>query len=450
MFLNTILVLVLLLLLILPYRQPKDSFTEDPLLVIRVTRSPWDINITNPPRSHVLKDIDHITHDIACADCNATIMSAYEMYTSALRRKLLAVLPSEKTLVFIKHRNFLVDETMNDVFRTSKAIGYKDETQKNIITAIAASMGYNNVNLVKGGDVEPYVTCYFETIEEDPISLNGSFPQVLDLGAFSADILRALIPFALIRNKDFSAYVEGYQERYSIKTCISFHNVIVGDESFDDAKFAPHITELRRKLKVGPELLEYYNMLATRAVENFLDVFEPQHNVHGFYNSHDKTFHIKSHEIEGLPVAKLVHVQLTKQEKPVENGLYRAVDDGRILQRLSDPDPIHDDPAAYVCVGHPMLVNKEQCIRAGGVWDRPCVTNEECPFYQANTTYRNYRGGCIDGSCEMPLGVERIAFRQYKKNNVICNGCPIGNPFCCAQQLRPAYAFPLDYFERTT
>jgi hypothetical protein len=453
MFLNITLFLVVLLLLSLQYIQIKDSFTEDPLFVIHVTRSPLDINIINPAEAQLLQGVDHISQGISCKDCNASIMSAYEMIHGGPRRKLLAVLPNEKTFVFIKQRNFEIEETLNDIFKTKKSIGYNGDIQRNVIIAIAASMGYKDINLVEvdGEQLDVYAMCYFETIEENPIRFNGSFPQVLDLGEFSVDSLRALIPFALIRNKDFSKYVVGYQDRFSIKTCVAFQKVVVGDEAFDEIKFAPHIGELRRKLKTGPEVLEYYNMLAAR-VEGFLDVFEPQHNIDGFYDSHLKTFYLvgpEAHKIEGLPLEKLIHVQLTKQVKPEENGFYKVADK-RYLQRLSDAAPIKDDPAAYVCVGHPTMINKEQCMRAGGIWDRPCTANEECPFYQKNMNYRNYRGGCIDGACEMPLGVERVAFRQYKNNGMICNGCPIGNPLCCDQQEQPDYAFPLDYFERTS
>ena len=171
----------------------------------------------------------------------------------------------------------------------------------------------------------------------------------------------------------------------------------------------------------------------------------------GFYDSKQGVFYPDQNTVDGLGFDMISRVNLSNQERPEENGLYDSEENGgRKLVRVNPEAKADDNPTAYKCVGKPDLINREQCDRGGGIWDRPCVKNEECPFYQANTTYRNYRGGCIDGSCEMPLGVRRIAFRGYGTTDAaLCHGCPIGNPLCCAEQVRPDYAFPLDYFERT-
>lgn len=57
-------------------------------------------------------------------------------------------------------------------------------------------------------------------------------------------------------------------------------------------------------------------------------------------------------------------------------------------------------------------------------WDRPCETNKECPFYQKNKNYKNYRGGCIDGYCEFPIGITRLSYRKYDENSIpYCHNC---------------------------
>jgi hypothetical protein len=50
-----------------------------------------------------------------------------------------------------------------------------------------------------------------------------------------------------------------------------------------------------------------------------------------------------------------------------------------------------------------------------GFWDRRCVSDEECPFYQANKNYPNKRGGCMldTGYCELPEGMQHMGYRSY-------------------------------------
>ena len=451
MFLIFVIVLVLLLLVLVSLcERQRDTFTETPLLVLRVDRSPLNIHVQNPMNIKV-PPVDHVIFEkSSCTDCNAWIMNAYDMMVHG-GAKLLAVLPSEQTVVFVKQRNFAVNETINNVLRDGKPIGYRNPAHKHIILAIAASMGYKKVNMTNK-PTDAYAMCYVQTIEEQTLKTDMAFPDVLDLGEFSPDILRAILPFILIRNKDFAKFVSGYQDRFSIKTCLAFHNVIIGDVMFDEVKYAPTILAMRRNFGVGPDVLEFYNMLAQKKkIEGFIDVYEAKSHVQGFYDSKQGVFYPDKNTIDGLRLDMISRVNLSQQDRAEENGLYETKKNGgRRLVRVNPAAKAVDNPAAYKCVGKPDLINREQCDRGGGIWDRPCVKNEECPFYQANTTYRNYRGGCIDGSCEMPLGVQRIAFRGHgTKDAALCHGCPIGNPLCCAEQVRPDYAFPLDYFERT-
>jgi len=86
-------------------------------------------------------------------------------------------------------------------------------------------------------------------------------------------------------------------------------------------------------------------------------------------------------------------------------------------------------------------------------WDRPCVVNEDCPFYKANKRYSNNRGGCLRGGiCEMPVGVLRTAFRLYEDSEryaPFCYGCTDPQDTeCCKKQKKPDYAFPNDYDDR--
>lgn len=88
---------------------------------------------------------------------------------------------------------------------------------------------------------------------------------------------------------------------------------------------------------------------------------------------------------------------------------------------------------AYRCVDQPKyLLDEERCVapldeygrrKPVGIWDAPCTVDTDCPFYQANRNYENARGGCrTDGTCEMPVNVTRVGFRQHN-GKPHCHNC---------------------------
>lgn len=87
---------------------------------------------------------------------------------------------------------------------------------------------------------------------------------------------------------------------------------------------------------------------------------------------------------------------------------------------------------AWQCFGKTRYITEKACIaktdikgnpREPGIWDKPCLDDSECPFFQANKNYPNKRGGCINGFCQMPINVKRLGFRKYEKPaNPLCHG----------------------------
>lgn len=76
-------------------------------------------------------------------------------------------------------------------------------------------------------------------------------------------------------------------------------------------------------------------------------------------------------------------------------------------------------------------------------WDKPCQQNSDCPFYQANKNYPNTRGKCLsNGTCEMPIGVLRLAYTKYLDVDPyapFCYQCSNPkDPGCCERQDRLA------------
>jgi len=105
----------------------------------------------------------------------------------------------------------------------------------------------------------------------------------------------------------------------------------------------------------------------------------------------------------------------------------------------------------HICVEDMRMKSRPQCEAAGNTWDRPCRADEECPYFQTNKHYRNYRGGCVDGYCEMPVGVEVRGFRVPVPSPApACHGCE-EEPWdfsCCAKQEDPDFAFVNDFNRR--
>lgn len=109
----------------------------------------------------------------------------------------------------------------------------------------------------------------------------------------------------------------------------------------------------------------------------------------------------------------------------------------------------------YRCIPSPFYATQESCespIDAFGnpkeefmMWDRPCEQNSDCPFWQSDSD----RGRCIDGYCEMPLGITPLGYTRYIEGKPFCHGCSdILDPECCDKQEKPDYAFGGDFFER--
>jgi hypothetical protein len=103
-----------------------------------------------------------------------------------------------------------------------------------------------------------------------------------------------------------------------------------------------------------------------------------------------------------------------------------------------------------------------------GIFDAPCKTNEECPFYKKNGNYDNEFGGCKkDGQCELPSNMDKLGFHYFldgPSRKPLCYNCKgdklrdISNPdTCCEEQndrtkypflKTPDYVFDDDYLVR--
>ena len=84
-----------------------------------------------------------------------------------------------------------------------------------------------------------------------------------------------------------------------------------------------------------------------------------------------------------------------------------------------------------------------------GVWDRNCISDDECPFFKKNKNYTNTRGGCVYGKCEMPLGIYGLGQRYFDIDTTpLCYNCPNNDYNCCSKQSSPDYIFENDILLR--
>ncbi len=68
-------------------------------------------------------------------------------------------------------------------------------------------------------------------------------------------------------------------------------------------------------------------------------------------------------------------------------------------------------------------ISRQQCespydfygrVKPKGIYDKPCQSDNECPFFGANKNYPNQRGKCLEnGQCELPVNMIPIGYHYY-------------------------------------
>ena len=65
------------------------------------------------------------------------------------------------------------------------------------------------------------------------------------------------------------------------------------------------------------------------------------------------------------------------------------------------------------------ITNEESCKKNFGIWDTPCKTNFDCPYYvDSFNRLKIGRGACLSGYCEFPKGVERVGYKKKLKKEM--------------------------------
>lgn len=148
--------------------------------------------------------------------------------------------------------------------------------------------------------------------------------------------------------------------------------------------------------------------------------------------------------LEGEAPSSLTEGFISRLEIPTGtyDPAYKCFGDDRI-----DSKALCESP--YDVMGLPKPADPDRPFKPPAAWDRPCVRDADCPFFNSEG---DGRGGCGRGGlCELPVGVRRTGFRTVDDDArfaPFCYGCPSDSPDCCGRQDEPDYVFANDTLAR--
>jgi hypothetical protein len=272
-------------------------------------------------------------------------------------------------------------------------------------------------------------------------------------------IARAYLPFLLREQIDMTMMFPNktFDVLGHVHTCVGVQALIFADHDVDVERFATpstvfYLNEYAKVFKIYSRSAELMDELTKINMETFAEMHViSKEDVKGYHDSEKERLYVEAKtKIEDLPLMKGMRVDLQNQKRNGENGTWmvESVDEDKaVLHRNATPYEPPNRPLEiyeklddkYVCYNDRDNRNRDDCIspydrfgqpKIPGVWDKRCEKHTDCPFYQSNKQYENYRGGCDNGYCELPLGVTRISYRKYR-GKPVCRGCDVDEKDCC-------------------
>ena len=253
------------------------------------------------------------------------------------------------------------------------------------------------------------------------------------------------------------AIVKAYRQDI---TKIKLRKIKVGDLKFIEKQFDYLFTyvvigsEYMKTLKYSRYYINGLKDFDIYRLKLFYPVIEYNYNRIRYYfnkDDDDKSYDIfLSNDLALIPTMKYDIIQnvqtiekfITRLELPKDYLLQTERNYDNVKNTIN---PLNKD--IYACYGNNNIINKFECdshyTKEGieknyySIWDKKCSSNNECPYYKSNKKYNNNRGGCVNGYCELPIGVKRIGFTKYSDveyNKPFCYECPDTTDLeCCAQ-----------------
>ena len=219
----------------------------------------------------------------------------------------------------------------------------------------------------------------------------------------------------------------------------NIHNRVVGyisdtDKNFINAISKSYRIKPRKLVKLNPKVPLFDNVdFGIVSVSKPSNIYDVISNFDLFIYGFD-TIDIDRIRIfiKDIKVAKKNIKTFWANNNKVENNenlLYIDEIETFITRLKRDPE-IEDNK--YHCYNDKTNINKQLCNMKydfngnlkNTIWDKPCEKNNECPFLEKNKQYQVDRGKCVDGYCELPVGVKRLSYRKYDDSGLV------NKPFC--------------------
>lgn len=448
----------------------------------------YDVNIDDTPVSIVTESekyrniyansIPFVRFDASLTDASSssyvTDTYSYSTVYSKAHLKVQTVLDDQKVFLLIKKRDAYSYETLDDMIRNYRIVGYPSQIHKNLFEFIckANEVDISAIKMKETSSLDEVdVLLFFDSlnnIKKITESYNNKNIDFITYDGYNIHLLKFYLPYCKIKGINLKEF-PGYIDRFPVKTCIVFDMILAG------VKYIPQIgvplvaesNYMTLYFEFLPESLSVLGRsnkhILTRSSKQILEQFavavddsqpitiEPKHAING-YLMDGKFYHDMTH-IDGIPLVSGMKIILKQQWNDTENGKYTTSDNPMIFIKTdiaNEAREANEVDEGGECIDNPNIKTESTCPTT---WDKRCSINEECPFYQANKKYPNYFGGCESGYCQMPLGIKRTGYRKYDKNSkALCYDADgVGGTRAeCNTDDKPDYAFELDQFQRLT
>jgi hypothetical protein len=434
----------------------------------------YDVDINTTPINIMIDESDKykkIFSNIPFIQYNAVqttdtlyITDAYTYSQNKNNRKVITVLDDQKTFLLIKKQDTYNYETLDQMIIHKKVIGYPTELHKNLFEIIckANELDISAIKMKQTDsldDPEIHVLIFFDSLN-NKANLTQNNIDFISYDGYNIHLLKFYIPYCKIKSLPLNVSFQNYKDNYPVKTCMTIDMLLIANKNmnnpsiykyFDKFYLIPEsnymtqyfeffdisIDKLQqannKKLNTNLQILEQFALQ-----ESDLPIVYAKHDLNGYLMNNK--FYYNSTHIDGIPLVSGMTIILDKQWNEIENGKYiTSKENPLIFNKIVKPDA--NTKLNGECLNNPDAKSQLLCPT---IWDQRCIKNEDCPFYQKNTNYPNYFGGCESGFCQMPLGIKRTFYRTYDPDSKpICHNGP-------CDPNKPDYAFELDQYQRRT
>jgi hypothetical protein len=366
----------------------------------------------------------------------------------------------------------MFDDERELVFLTGKRVGFVDKSDLAVLRKLlfCYKMDIGDIDLVEVDisqitqediSLSTDFDCIFVLMNPSDVSMYGLRSQKINMYSYRGmDVQRSkkVFPCAQIVQRDIKPLFPRLVARRRVETFLEFRNVVYSKtRDFKNYTVDLVIRYFERNMGILNFFERYYALhprtaafqrefnkefLIDRSDFSVLEQFDvgetddprmriqPKANVPGFLVPSENTFFCEDTSIDGIPLIVGDVVSMSKQSKADENGEYEVLHVGdenaaTRLVRRNPKYPVSIDTLdnTHTCVTNPSIKYKHECLNpfdqfgnpkaSVDVWDGPCKTNLQCPFYQHDPYTKTYKGGCVNGYCQMPMGYTRIGYTKY-------------------------------------